>query len=158
MSKNRFLNFALAGLLGMATAVPIQTHADDTEVYTGGSTIEGVRPNILIILDTSGSMSAFDGQSTDRLDRMKDAVSTLILAVFVASLVGSLHCAGMCGGIVVLCVGGESVERTREREWLRHVAYNLGRLAAYATLGVISGAVVGAVAALLPALGGVLLC
>jgi len=30
-------------------------------------------------------------------------VIELLLAVFAASLVGSLHCAGMCGGIVALC-------------------------------------------------------
>ena len=32
-------------------------------------------------------------------------MSALLVAVFVASLVGSLHCAGMCGGLVALCTG-----------------------------------------------------
>jgi sulfite exporter TauE/SafE len=65
-------------------------------------------------------------------------VSTLIIAVFVTSLVGSLHCAGMCGGVVALCVG---VEGSAGRPWLSHAAYHLGRLATYAGLGVASGAV-----------------
>ena len=75
----------------------------------------------------------------------------LLAAVFVASLVGSLHCAGMCGGIVVLCVGGEAVRpgpdrgRDRGRAWKRHAAYNLGRLVAYVSLGAMSGAVGAAV-------------
>jgi len=78
MNQRTFLHFALAGLLGLASGLPMLAHADDTEIYTGGSAVEGVKPNILFILDTSGSMSAFDGESKDRLDRMKDAFTTLI--------------------------------------------------------------------------------
>jgi type IV pilus assembly protein PilY1 len=37
-----------------------------------------VRPNVLFILDTSGSMSGMDGMSEDRLDRMKDALHTIL--------------------------------------------------------------------------------
>jgi sulfite exporter TauE/SafE len=66
-------------------------------------------------------------------------MSALLAAVFVASLVGSLHCAGMCGGIVALCVAGVPVRR-RDR-WAAPAAYNLGRLATYATLGAASGGV-----------------
>lgn len=66
-------------------------------------------------------------------------MTSLLVSIFAASLVGSLHCAGMCGGIVALCVGGEPVARSRG--WPRHVAYNLGRLIAYATLGAASGAI-----------------
>jgi len=55
----------------------------------------------------------------------------------VASLLGSLHCAGMCGGFVALYAGdparGGGVTAG-------HVAYNLGRLMAYAALGVLAGA------------------
>ena len=51
MKHRRLLNFALAGLLGASSALPVQVRADDTEVYTGGNAIEGVRPNILLILD-----------------------------------------------------------------------------------------------------------
>jgi sulfite exporter TauE/SafE len=62
----------------------------------------------------------------------------LVVAVFIASPFGSLHCAGMCGGLVTLCVGGEPVDR--RRDWMPHLAYNGGRLATYAVLGAVSGA------------------
>ena len=66
-------------------------------------------------------------------------MTALALSVLVASLVGSLHCAGMCGGLVAL-YAGDSV-RGRGREALAgHVAYNLGRLSAYAALGALAGA------------------
>jgi sulfite exporter TauE/SafE len=64
-------------------------------------------------------------------------MTALLTAVFVASLVGSLHCAGMCGGIVTLCVSGRPV--TTRRAWRPHVLYNLGRLVSYATLGAVAG-------------------
>ncbi|MHC4948481.1 MAG: sulfite exporter TauE/SafE family protein [Planctomycetota bacterium] len=68
-------------------------------------------------------------------------MTTLLVAVLVASLLGSLHCAGMCGGLVCLCVGGAG-DRGRA---LPHVAYHGGRLVAYTTLGAASGALGGAI-------------
>lgn len=76
MKRTRIFNFLLAGLVGLMTGVPpTTTLADDTEVYLGSSANqEGVRPNVLFILDTSGSMSAeVAGTGKDRLDNMKDA-------------------------------------------------------------------------------------
>lgn len=58
-------------------------------------------------------------------------------AVFLASLTGSLHCAGMCGGLVAVYAGGAPAEP--RRRWTAHLAYNLGRLVAYATLGAVAG-------------------
>lgn len=54
-----------------------------------------------------------------------------ILAITGASLVGSAHCAAMCGGFGCLAAaqGGRS-----------HVAYHLGRWFGYATLGLAAGA------------------
>ena len=63
---------------------------------------------------------------------------TLLTAVFVASLVGSVHCAGMCGGIVTLCVSGAPVRRGGV--WAPQLLYNFGRLVTYAALGAVSGA------------------
>jgi sulfite exporter TauE/SafE len=60
-------------------------------------------------------------------------VTALSLSVLVASLLGSLHCAGMCGGFVAF-YAGDSGRRAG------HLAYNLGRLIAYATLGAVAGA------------------
>ncbi len=54
--------------------------------------------------------------------------------IFVTSLVGSPHCAGMCGPFVAFAVG-----TGRGRSTTLHAAYNLGRLATYALLGAISG-------------------
>jgi uncharacterized protein len=62
-------------------------------------------------------------------------VTALALTVLAASLVGSLHCAGMCGGFVAFYAGAGV-----RRPALGHTAYNLGRLAAYATLGALAGA------------------
>ena len=36
------------------------------------------KPNVLFIMDTSGSMTWNDGQSQSRLERMKEALSTII--------------------------------------------------------------------------------
>lgn len=59
-------------------------------------------------------------------------------AILLASLTGSMHCAGMCGAFVAFAVGaGGSLERdTRVK---LHVAYNLGRLLTYTVLGVFAG-------------------
>ncbi len=59
---------------------------------------------------------------------------TLVLGVLVASLLGSVHCAGMCGGFVCFYAGGAG-SGTRA-----HVAYNAGRLTSYLFLGLLAGA------------------
>jgi hypothetical protein len=62
-------------------------------------------------------------------------MTALALTVLGASLLGSLHCAGMCGGFVAFYAGtGDG------RAGLSHAAYNLGRLVAYAVLGATAGA------------------
>ena len=65
----------------------------------------------------------------------------LVGAIFMASLIGSPHCAGMCSGIVALSAG---IDQTRARDWRRALlaplAYNLGRLGTYTALGAIAGA------------------
>lgn len=65
-------------------------------------------------------------------------MTTLLLAVLGASLVGSLHCVGMCGGIVALCTGGLDAE---DRSVGQLAAWNLGRLVTYSGLGAASGAI-----------------
>ncbi len=67
-------------------------------------------------------------------------MSALLVTVFVASLIGSLHCAGMCGGVVALCVGVDTGLVAARRRWHLHLAYNGGRLITYAALGAASGA------------------
>jgi sulfite exporter TauE/SafE len=63
----------------------------------------------------------------------------LIAAVFGASLLGSLHCAGMCGPFVAFCVGTE--RQNPGRHAAVQTAYHGGRLASYMLLGVLAGAV-----------------
>ncbi len=65
-------------------------------------------------------------------------MTALALSVFVAALLGSVHCAGMCGSFACLASGGDA---SHGRHALRSTAaYNLGRLVAYAALGAIAGA------------------
>jgi uncharacterized protein len=64
--------------------------------------------------------------------------SSLIVPVLAASVVGSLHCAGMCGGFVAFYSGADGSSAKRS---IGHVAYNLGRLFVYLTLGAIGGAI-----------------
>lgn len=59
-------------------------------------------------------------------------------AVIAASLLGSLHCAGMCGGFAALCGGARG-----GRGVAGPVAYNGGRLLAYVGLGALAGLLAG---------------
>jgi len=67
-------------------------------------------------------------------------MTALALTVLAASLLGSLHCAGMCGGFVAFYAGDAPSGMWRSAIWA-HAAYNAGRLAAYASLGALAGAV-----------------
>lgn len=61
----------------------------------------------------------------------------LISAILFASLLGSLHCAGMCGAFVAFAVTGGAAN-PRQRAAL-HTAYHLGRLLVYVSLGAAAG-------------------
>ena len=64
-------------------------------------------------------------------------VTPLLLPVVAASLVGSLHCAGMCGPFTAFYAGNDT-SRGRARA-SGHLAYHLGRLLTYAILGALAG-------------------
>lgn len=68
-------------------------------------------------------------------------------AVFLASLLGSTHCAGMCGAFLAVAVApAQTVEGSRMRAKATLLgAYNAGRLVTYSILGAIAGAVGAAV-------------
>lgn len=84
---------------------------------------------------------------------------TTLGGVLAASVLGSLHCAGMCGPLVSVAAapvkltrGGEAVERN-DRGWWRSAGmsglalattYNVGRLVTYLVLGAGAGAIGGA--------------
>ncbi len=50
--------------------------ADDTEVFFGSQS----QPNVLLVIDVSGSMSGLDGGTTTRLDRLKAALNEMLAA------------------------------------------------------------------------------
>lgn len=58
-----------------------------------------------------------------------------LLSLFIASLLGSLHCAGMCGGFAAFCCSGAT-----SRSAVISM-YNIGRLTSYAILGISAGIV-----------------
>lgn len=64
-------------------------------------------------------------------------MTALVVTVFLASLVGSLHCAAMCGPLVAVYAGADPSHGWRRG--LGHVFYSGGRLLAYATLGAAAG-------------------
>jgi type IV pilus assembly protein PilY1 len=84
MKRTRPLSFLFATLIGLsiglAGGLPQTSLADDTEIYLGGAALrEGIRPNVLFILDTSGSMAAtVTGTGMDRLDNMKVAIKKIL--------------------------------------------------------------------------------
>lgn len=59
---------------------------------------------------------------------------TLVVAIFLASLLGSLHCVGMCGAFLGIACAGASRGATQ-------LGYHAGRLVTYVGLGAISGTV-----------------
>jgi sulfite exporter TauE/SafE len=65
-------------------------------------------------------------------------MTLLLWTVFTTSLLGSVHCAAMCGPLVTFYAGSERGPST-------HLAYNGGRLLAYAALGAIAGGIGAAV-------------
>jgi uncharacterized protein len=74
----------------------------------------------------------------------------IILTVFISSLLGSLHCIGMCGGLVALCSihtqdrginegKNENGIISRIQKNLPEMAYHLMRLLSYLILGFLAG-------------------
>lgn len=61
----------------------------------------------------------------------------LLGTVFAASLFGSLHCVGMCGGFVAFY----AADAQAGRRHAAHIAYHAGRLVTYVTLGAVSGGI-----------------
>lgn len=62
---------------------------------------------------------------------------TLLAGILLASLLGSVHCAGMCGPFACLYSSPRG-EAVRPRT---HAAYHLGRLVSYVLLGAIAGSI-----------------
>ncbi len=65
-----------------------------------------------------------------------------LLSVFLVGLLGSMHCVGMCGGIVGALTMSlpETMRRSRMDMLGYQLAYNSGRIASYSVAGVLAGA------------------
>lgn len=68
---------------------------------------------------------------------------TLLAAAFLAGLLGSGHCFGMCGGIAGSLGAISGLSGKGSAAWPA-LQFNLGRLFAYAVLGAIAGGLLGA--------------
>ena len=69
-------------------------------------------------------------------------MTTLLATVLASSVLGSLHCAAMCGPLQGLYLDATLAGGAR---WRRPLAHAAGRLGAYVTLGAIAGGVGAAV-------------
>lgn len=63
-----------------------------------------------------------------------DSLPSMLLWVFVMGFMGSLHCVGMCGGLVTAI----SIN-AKKNWWFGLLTYQLGRVSTYAMLGLILG-------------------
>jgi len=66
-------------------------------------------------------------------------MTSLLITVVAASVVGSLHCVGMCGPFVAFYSGADSSGGARRL--LSHGVYSGGRLLSYVILGLAAGAI-----------------
>lgn len=67
----------------------------------------------------------------------------VLVTAFLAGLLGSGHCFGMCGGIAGSLGALSGIGRQRSMVWPA-VQFNLGRLIGYTVLGAIAGGILGA--------------
>ncbi|MGV6814710.1 MAG: sulfite exporter TauE/SafE family protein [Phycisphaerales bacterium] len=73
-----------------------------------------------------------------------ESVWPLVVTVFTMSVLGSLHCAGMCGGLMFFALGSDQSDdedgTTRKHSKVKlQCAYHGGRLVTYTILGIIAG-------------------
>lgn len=64
-----------------------------------------------------------------------------LIPIFIVGLLGGVHCAGMCGGIVGAISLAPAAAEMGATKWRYHLAYNAGRIASYALAGGLAGAV-----------------
>ncbi len=66
-------------------------------------------------------------------------LETVALAAFTAGLMGGVHCAAMCGGIVCMLNGRKDDKAKSVTRWKFALAYNAGRILSYTMAGVLAG-------------------
>lgn len=98
----RSLTLLIGLSLGAGTG---QVVADDTEIFFPEEIIQDddtvVRPNLLFLMDTSGSMASNDGTGITRLQRMKDALTTVLDSLGANINVGLGRLSGSEGGAIL---------------------------------------------------------
>jgi len=99
--SGRILTLSLGLFLGTGTGRVV---ADDTEIFFPEEVVqEGtvVRPNLLFLMDTSGSMTGLDGGNISRLQRMKNALSEVLDNLGANINVGLGRMSGSEGGAIL---------------------------------------------------------
>jgi len=74
----------------------------------------------------------------ERRDFSTENMTLLIWAIFLASVLGSFHCAGMCGAFLAIAIG--EPKSSWRRQAALQGAYHVGRLISYTALGAAAGA------------------
>ena len=69
----------------------------------------------------------------------------LVAAVFIASLLGSMHCVGMCGAFLAIAVDSDPGSLRKTSRVPLAAWYHVGRLITYVTLGIVGGSIGAAV-------------
>ena len=89
----------------------------------------------MVMVDAVIAAASSDGGNVASSGTM-GGVLALAGTVLGSSLLGSAHCAGMCGGLALAAIGPDDGARAP-----RQVGYHGGRLVSYAALGVVAGLV-----------------
>ncbi len=67
-------------------------------------------------------------------------MDALPIAMLAAGLASGVHCVAMCGGIATAFDAKRVIPIREEAAWKRRIAFNLGRISAYAAAGALAGA------------------
>lgn len=96
---------------------------------------------------TGAPRTAFVLPLIDSHPSSADTLEYPLIAAFVIGLFSSVHCLGMCGGIMGALTFSlpDEVRAQRNRFWLYLAAYNTGRISSYAAAGALLGSLGGTV-------------
>lgn len=108
MAFKRVSASVLTGLVCIlaAASVPAPVLADDTEVFfpPQQTTLQLTNPNIMFLIDTSGSMGGTDGLTQTRLQRVQTAFNQIITTIGSNVNVGLMRFDALQGGAVMFPV------------------------------------------------------
>ncbi|MGH8460241.1 MAG: VWA domain-containing protein [Stenotrophobium sp.] len=108
--RRRFVTLCVGALLVLAggLSVPDAVRADDIEAFFPPQQVDPnlkpVHPNIMFIIDTSGSMTEKDGDAQTRLQRVQTAFSSIISGMNQNVNVGLMRYSSLLGGPITFPV------------------------------------------------------